>query len=170
MISFVRYFLMFLFILFLQKYVLDLTPQFIPYSRPVLFFVFLLALPPLPTIWVMAVGFVGGLIFDVFYDTPGINAAACVLIGYIKDPLLRLFKNEEDNISYGSHIVYLGFGRFFFFALTISFIFHTIYGFLDAFNLAETGQTIIRIITNTILSAILIYIYEIIFFYRKATA
>jgi cell shape-determining protein MreD len=169
MISFVKYFLMFLLVLFLQKYVLDDIPQVVPNSKLYLFFVFLIALPTLPTVWLMCIGFAGGLIFDIFYQTPGINAAACVLIAFVKEPLLKLFKNEEDNTSYGAHIIYLGFARFFFYILALSFIFHLVAESLSVFSTDNLNQTILRIVVNTIFSVILIYIYEIIFFYRRAT-
>jgi cell shape-determining protein MreD len=170
MISFIKYFLMFLLILFLQRFVLDQVPQLIPYSKLTLFFVFLIALPTMSTVWVMVIGFFGGLIFDIFYGTPGINAAACVLLGFVKEPLMKLFKNDEDNVEYSAHITYLGFGRFFFYAIVMAFLFHLIAEFLSVFSVDQFGQTLIRVVVNTILSVILIYIYEIIFFYRKVAA
>jgi len=161
---------MFLLVLVLQRFVLDQVPQIIPYSKLDLFFVFLIALPSLPTIWLMVIAFFGGLIFDIFYGTPGINAAACVLIAYIKVPLLNLFKDDKENVEYSAHITYLGFAKFFFFILSLSFIFHIVAEFLSVFSFEQLGQTLIRIIINTIASVILIYIYEIIFFYRRIEA
>jgi len=38
-----------------------------------MFFVFLIALPTLPTVWLMVIGFVGGLVFDIFYGTPALT-------------------------------------------------------------------------------------------------
>jgi hypothetical protein len=168
LITIVKYFLMFLFILFLQKYVLEQVPQILPYSRLFLGFVFLIALPPLPTVWLMGVAFLSGLIFDIFYNSPGINASAFVLIAFIKEPLLNVFKDDKENVEYSAHITYLGFTKFFFFALIVSLIFNIVSEFLSVFTFSQVGQTIVRIIYNTILSAILVYIFEIIFFYRRA--
>ena len=170
MITFIKYALMFLLILFLQRFVLDQVPQIIPYSKLDLFFVFLIMLPGLPTVWLMLIGFAGGLVFDIFYGTPGINAAACILIAYIKDPLLNLFKDDKENVEYSAHIAYLGFAKFFFFILTLSVIFHLVAEFLSVFSFEDAGQTLLRILINAILSVILIYIYEIIFFYRRIAA
>jgi rod shape-determining protein MreD len=170
MISFIKYFLMFLLVLFLQRFVLDQVPQLVPYSGLVLFFVFIIAMPILPAVWIMIIGFFGGLVFDIFYGTPGINAAACVLLGFVKEPLIKLFKNDEDNVEYSAHITYLGFGRFFFYVLLMAFLFHLVAEFLSVFSVDQFGQTMIRVVINTLMSVILIYIYEIIFFYRKVNA
>jgi rod shape-determining protein MreD len=169
MISFIKYFLMFLLILFLQAFVLNQI-EVPDYSKPVLFFVFLIALPTLPGVWLMLIGFIGGLVFDILYGAPGINAAACVLLGFVKEPMIRLFKDDEENVEYSAHISYLGFARYFFFILLASFLFHLTTEFLAVFSLKQPGHTLLRVVINTFISVILIYIYEIIFFYRKAAA
>ncbi len=169
MITGIRYFLFFLMILVLQVFVLDQAPQIVPYARPVLFFVFILALPSMQSVWLMAIGFGGGLILDILYGTPGINAAACVLLAYLKVPLIRLIKkDEEENAIPNAHITYLGFGQYFFYLLLVSLLFHLAAGFLSAFSFVQAGQTLLRVGINTVISAILIYIFEIIFFYRRA--
>src|ERR1017187_7999254 len=170
MISFIKYFLIFLMVLILQIFVFDQVPQVVPFSRPVLFFAFLMVLPEVETVWLMVIGFMGGLILDMFYGTPGINASACLLLAYLKVPILRSFKNdEEENVKSSAHITYLGFTRYFFFILVISVIFHLVTEFLSVFSLMQAGQTLIRVCINSILSVSLIYIFEIILFYRKTT-
>lgn len=168
MISFIKYFLVFLLVLVLQLFVLDQAPQVVPFARPVLFFAFLIVLPEINTVWLMGIGFIGGLILDMFYATPGINASACVLLAYLKFPLVRLFNNdEEENVMSSAHITSLGFVRYFIFIIVVSAIFHLITGFLSVFSVAQADQTLLRVLVNTIMSAMLIYIFEIILFYRK---
>jgi len=169
MISGLKYFFLFLIILVLQVFVLDQAPQIVPYARPVLFFAFIIALPEMYDLWLMGIAFAGGLLLDILYGTPGINAAACVLLAYLKVPLIRLIKkDEEDNIIPSGHITYLGFGQYFFYILLVSLLYHFVTGFLSVFTFAQAGQTILRVFVNTIVSVILIYIFEIIFFYRRS--
>jgi len=169
MITFIKYFLLFLVILVLQVFVLDQAPQIIPYARPVLFFAFIIALPEMYDLWLMGIAFTGGLLLDILYGTPGINAAACVLLAYLKVPLIRLIKkDEEENSVPSGHITYLGFTRYLIYILVVSLLFHFVTGFLSVFTFAQAGQTILRAIVNTIVSVILIYIFEIIFFYRRS--
>jgi|SRR6185437_6891940 len=170
MITGIKYFLLFLMILVLQVFVLDQAPEIMPYARPVLFFMFILALPSMRAVWLMAIGFGGGLILDILYGTPGINAAACVLLAYLKVPLIRLIKkDEEENTIPDAHITYLGFGQYFFYLLLVSLLFHLVAGFLSVFSFVQAWQTLLRVGVNTVISAILIYIFEIIFFYRRAS-
>ncbi len=169
MISVVKYFLLFLMILVIQVFVLDQAPQLIPYSRPFIFFVFVIAFPDMEAVWLMALAFAGGLLLDFIYGTPGINASACLLLAYFKVPVIKMFKNsEEENLVPLAHIVYLGFIRYFFYILVLSFVFQLFSGFLTVFSFSGAGQTIMRAIVNALISSILIYIFEIIFFYRRA--
>jgi rod shape-determining protein MreD len=170
MITVIRYFLIFVMLLFMQVFVLDNIPPVVPFARPVLFFFFVLVLPQMPSWSFMLLGFLIGFIFDIFYQTPGINSAACVLLAFIRNPLLKIFKDDEEDVEYGIHVSYLGFSRFFFYILFTSFIFHLVIILLSVFSFAELGQTLLRIGINTAFSVILIYIFEIIFFYRKAAA
>jgi len=170
MISFVKYFLLFLMTLVIQVFVLDQAPQLIPYTRPFIFFVFVIALPDMEAVWLMSIAFAGGLMLDFIYGTPGINASACLLLAYLKVPLIKMFKDsEEENLVPAAHLVYLGFTRYFFYILIMSFIFQLFSGFLTVFSFSGAGQTITRAMINTLVSSILIYIFEIIFFYRRTS-
>src|SRR5205823_2408756 len=102
-----------------------------------------------------------------FYFSIGIHAAACVLLAYIKDPMLKFFKNDEEDINYSIHLNYLGFGPFFFYMLFISLIFHFIVTFLNDFTLGDVLRNLLKLILSASASVLLIYIFEILFFYRR---
>lgn len=50
--------------------------------------------------WTMVIGFFAGLIIDVFSNTPGIHASACVLIAFFKDYWYDLIMGNSDDDIY----------------------------------------------------------------------
>jgi rod shape-determining protein MreD len=116
----------------------------------------------------MLLAFLVGLFYDIFYFTPGVHAAACVLIAFIRDPVLNLIKPEEEGIEGAVHISYLGFARYLYYILFISIIFHLCVTFLIIFSFKEIGNSLLRAGLGTMLSVVLIYTLDILFYYRKA--
>lgn len=47
----------------------------------------------------MPIAFVAGLIIDMFSNTPGIHASACILIAYIKDFWFQLVIGTDDDVD-----------------------------------------------------------------------
>ncbi len=73
------------------------------YFQPQLLVMFLLLLPPrMSHVWLIIVSFAAGLILDMFFNSMGINAAVCTLIGYLRYYVTRdiekeISSREEDN-------------------------------------------------------------------------
>ena len=67
-------------------------PAFIPLIYPLV----LLLLPVNTNPWLtMFLGFIVGLTMDMFCNTPGMHAAACVLLGFMRPSLLNLFFQQS---------------------------------------------------------------------------
>lgn len=65
---------------------------------PILFIYFLARLPidiKLPLLFTLA--FALGLIIDIFSDTPGVNALACVLIAALRQPIYFAYVEKDDH-------------------------------------------------------------------------
>src|ERR1051326_2260871 len=168
MITGIKYSLYLLLFLVLQLFVLDFVNfPLVPQTQFVIFFFFILILPRMSTLYLMLIAFGWGLIFDLFYRSVGIHAAACVLLAYIKDPVLKFFKDDEEDINYSVHLSYLGFGPFFFYTLLLSLIFHFVVTFLNDFTFADVFNNLLKLIMSASASVLLIYIFEILFFYRR---
>ena len=166
MINFIKYFLMFLLLLLLQRFVFDnIFIQGI--ERPLIFFFFILVLPRMQPWAMLLIGFLTGFFYDIMYHTPGIHAAACVALAFIRDGIMKQFLNDESEDDYSAHISNLGFSRFFFFILICSVIFHLIVTLLNAFSFNNLAASLLNVVLNTASSVILIYIFDIIFYYRK---
>ncbi len=71
--------------------------------QPQLLVMFLLLLPPkMSHEWLIVVSFGAGLLLDTFFNTMGVNAAVCTLIGFLRNYATRGIENEiasreEDN-------------------------------------------------------------------------
>jgi rod shape-determining protein MreD len=167
MITLIRYTVMFVLLLCLQIFVLDNIFIFRE-ARPVVFFFFILVLPRFSRSWLMVIAFLMGLFYDIFYQTYGVHAFALVLIAFLRDPVLNTLKSEEEGIEGAVHISYLGFARYFYYIFFISLIFHLCVTFLIVFSFSEVGNSLVRAGIGTVLSVILIYLLDILFFYRKA--
>ncbi|MCP2937499.1 hypothetical protein NK983_32875, partial [Salmonella enterica subsp. enterica serovar Typhimurium] len=60
------------------------------------YILFILLLPfETPRLLVMFLAFVTGLVVDMFYDTAGIHAAVCTLIGYSRYYILKVLSPRE---------------------------------------------------------------------------
>jgi hypothetical protein len=178
MAGYIRYIFLFLMLLMLQLVVFDHIHLGLPFNstvfniaHPVVYFYILLIFPKIPKWMFLLAAFGLGWLMDGFYHTPGINAAACVLVAYFKGPLLRGLKSTDDNEEFIlPHFPYLGAGRFFSFIAIGSLMFHTVISFYTVFSFNEIFLTLLRVLMNAALSIGLIYLMDIIFFYRSIKA
>ncbi len=169
MITFVKYFFLFLLLVLLQIFVFDNISQLI-IIRPIIFFFIVMILPKMPTVSYMLLAFIIGLSYDFFSgnQTPGVHAAGCVLLAYMRERLLIFFAGEEEAENYSIHINSLGFRKFFFVVVINAFFFHLVTGFLEVFSFKDVLDTAMRISAGTVVSVALIYLFDILLFYRKA--
>lgn len=156
-------------LLLLQIFVFDNISQLI-IIRPVIFFFIVMILPKIPSVFYLLLAFAIGISYDFFSGspTPGLHAAGCVLIAYIRQPLLNFFMDEDEAENSNIHITSIGFRKFFFVILTCSFFFHVVTAFLEVFSFKELLDTAMRISVGTVVSVALIYLADILLFYRKA--
>ncbi|SJZ80483.1 rod shape-determining protein MreD [Sediminibacterium ginsengisoli] len=84
-----------LFILF-QVVILNEVPPLHQFVVPYIYFLFILWLPfNINRIFLLFVSFLFGLSLDLFTGTPGLHAAPCVLIAFIRPFLLNLLIPQE---------------------------------------------------------------------------
>ena len=87
-----------LFIL-LQVFVLNQVPPLHQYITPYIYFLFILWLPfSLSRSGLLVVSFITGICLDFFTKTPGLHAAACVLIGYLRPFLINLLSTDLSEL------------------------------------------------------------------------
>ena len=86
----------FIFIMFIQIFVLNKIPPLHQFIVPYFYFVFILWLPfKIKRTALLFISFAAGMVADMFFKTPGLHAAACVLIAYIRPFLINLLLPKE---------------------------------------------------------------------------
>lgn len=86
----------FIFIMFIQIFVLNKIPPLHQFIVPYFYFVFILWLPfKLGRTALLFISFTAGMVADMFFKTPGLHAAACVLIAYVRPFLINLLLPKE---------------------------------------------------------------------------
>lgn len=108
-------------------------------------------------IWI---SFALGLIMDTFFNTPGMHAAACTLVGVTRDPVLNIFTNKElpDDTVPGFRTC--GVGVFLRYA-TSMVVLHSVALFtIESLSIFDPGFILLKIGMNTVLTMLCISAIE----------
>lgn len=109
---------------------------------------------------VMLWSFACGLLVDTFSNTPGLNAAASVLLAFVRIYILRLFASR-DSIEQGApSIRSLGLATFSKYVAVSVFLHHTALVWLSYFTLSSFGDISIRIILSSLFTIIFILLID----------
>lgn len=131
-------------------------------------FILLLPLEVGPLL-LMFISFGVGLTLDIFYDSIGINAAACVFIGFLRPFWLNIVtpRGGYEEIIVPS-MKTLDFGWFFTYSLPLIFVHHFVLFFLEAGGFSMFFFTLSKVLFSTFLSFFIIVLIQYLF-YKKAT-
>ncbi len=155
--------LIFVLALILQIVVID-NLEFLTFCNPFIYIVFILSLPfGISPITAMLLALPAGLAVDFASNTPGMHAAACVLIAYLRQPILNLiaFRNSyrEGDIpsiySYGL-VWYLKYT-----VLMVS-IHHVALFLIEQYDSFFVLPTLLRIVLSIIASTLVILLFQIV--------
>jgi hypothetical protein len=127
---------------------------------------FILLLPfDIPKLPLIVISFFTGLTVDAFYDTVGMHAAACTLMGFVRYYLLK-FIAPRDGYEAGAepNIDDMGTAWFITYSGTLIFIHHFFFFFLEIFRWNEFFSTFFRIIMSTIGTFVFVYIIQYLFY------
>lgn len=131
---------------------------------------FILLLPfntPKPLILVLS--FILGLSIDLFYDTQGMHASACITMAFVRSFALELFAPREGyDEQLKPTITYMGVTWFSTYALTLILIHHLVLFYLEVFSFHEFFRTLLRVLGSTVATFAFIYLMQFLF-YRKST-
>lgn len=115
--------------------------------------------------WVLVIAFATGLIIDMFYNTLGMNAAACTFMAYCRPAVLRLYApSGEYNPDASATINSMGIQWIIRYAGTLIFIHHFILFYLEMLSFHDFFLTLLKVILSGILTLILLLITEVLFF------
>jgi len=127
---------------------------------------FLLLLPfEIRPVLLILIGFLCGFLIDVFYDTLGIHASACVLVAFLRPYWTKTVPPRGGyEMGMNPNIKVMGFGWFLTFTLPLIFIHHSVLFFVEAGGLHLFGFTIVKVISSTILTFLVIVILQYLFY------
>jgi hypothetical protein len=155
-----------LFFILVQVYVLNKIPYLHRFITPYLYFLPLLWLPfSVSRQWLLIIGFLTGLLLDYFMMTPGLHAAACVLVVYTRPYLVNILTPKDTSeinykepspkaMQWTPYAVYI-------FILTL--LHHSYMVFLEWLNFGSFWDFIIKVIATTAISMLLIFTVELLF-------
>ncbi len=160
------------FILFIlvQVFVLDKVPPLHQFIVPYLYFLFIIWLPfNIGRVGLMIIAFLLGITLDYFTGTPGLHAAPCVLIAFIRPFLLSLLiPQETTEQSYAEpSIKSMGGAPYSLYVALLTFIHHFYLVLIEWMQFGSFTYFIGKVLGTTAISLLLIFITELIFF-RKA--
>ncbi|CAN5481277.1 rod shape-determining protein MreD [soil metagenome] len=138
-------------------------------STPYLYILFILLLPfETPNILLFALAFILGITVDAFYDTPGLHAASCVLLAFVRIVFINITVQKEgfDNEPEPTLSI-MGFRWFFFYALILTLIHHFFLFNLEVFRLADLEYTLQRFVFSSLFTVFLMLLTGLLFFRRK---
>lgn len=167
-IKWIYEFLLFVLLILLQVLLLNRI-SLIGMATPVLYTYFLLKLPiGRNPFYVIISGFLMGLIIDIFLNTPGINAAATTIIATFRKPILNLFYDRDMFEDYVPGI-HTGAGAFIRFVIFFVLLHLTLLFFIESFTLFNLSNTIIRIITSSFISILIILALDSLIYRKKSS-
>ncbi len=155
----------FLFIL-IQVYVLNAVPHLHQLVIPYLYFLFILWLPfSVSRGWLLIISFFTGLALDYFTLTPGLHAAACLLIAYLRPFIINILAPKDANeFTYREPSPKaMGWTPYLIYAFVLTFFHNTYLTFLEWLSFGSFFLFIQKVLSTTAISMLLIITTELLF-------
>ena len=160
------------FILFIlvQVFVLFQVNPLHQFIVPYLYFLFILWLPfNTPRVTLTFVGFFFGLTLDYFTKTPGLHAAPCTLIAYLRPFLINiLIRQEGAEQNYSSpSITSIGLAPYATYAFILTLVHNGYLVFLEWIQFGSLVYFAGKVLASTGVSMLLIFVTELLFFRKE---
>ena len=159
------------FILFIlvQVFILSHMPPLHRFVTPYLYYLFILWLPfSLSRMSLTFIGFGFGLTLDYFLKTPGLHAAACTLIAYVRPFVIGMLISQEgaDKNYIAPSFVSMGWAPYGTYVLVLTVLHHSYLVLLEWMTFGNLMYFIGKVVASTAVSLLLVFLTELLF-YRK---
>jgi rod shape-determining protein MreD len=132
----------------------------VAFCFPYLFFLLLLPMST-PANFLLIVGFCYGLLIDVFYDSPGLHAAACSLLAYLRPQVIAFITPSGGYDEYTPVSVHiLGIRWILLYAGILITAHHLLLFFLEAFSFGGFFMTLFKVILSSLLTTFLFVLMQ----------
>ncbi|MDX1954505.1 MAG: rod shape-determining protein MreD [Chitinophagaceae bacterium] len=150
----------------IQVFVLDKIPPLHQAFVPILYFLFILWLPfSLSRFWLLVMGFLTGLTLDYFTPSPGLHAAACVLIAYVRPFLINVLTprdSTEFNYREPSPKA-MGWAPYSVYIIVLVLLHNSYLVFLEWLQFGSFWLFLVKILGTSAVSLLLIFTAELLF-------
>jgi hypothetical protein len=146
--------------------VLNKIPHLHRFITPYLYYLFILWLPfSVSRLGLLVIGFFTGLILDYFMMTPGLHAAACLLIAYVRPFIIGILTPKDSSefnyrepspkaMQWAPYTIYV---------LVLTLLHHGYMVFLEWLDFGSFLDFLIQVIATTAISMLLIFTVELLF-------
>lgn len=156
-----RYVFLLIVLLLLQFFVFNKI-NFEGYVNPFVYLMFILVLPFSLKNWqLLLIGFLIGLVVDMFMNTLGLHAAATLVVAFVRPVLITSVANKADFPRFRAPGIPFGFGWFIRYVVLLVLVHNTVLFFMEAFTFHHFGLTLIRIILSSIFTTFFILLLEV---------
>lgn len=165
----VRNIIRFVLFILIQVYVLFQIPPLHRFVVPYIYFLYILWLPfRIPRGALTLIGFLFGMALDFFTKTPGLHAAACVLIAYMRPFLVNILIPQEgaDQNYKSPSITSMGLAPYATYILILTLLHNTWLVLLEWLQFGTFWFFLGKVLATTGISLLLILVTELLF-YRK---
>jgi hypothetical protein len=162
----VRNIIRFVLFILLQVYLLNKIPFLHQFIAPYIYYLFILWLPfSISRMGLLIVGFITGITLDFFMMTPGLHAAACVLIAYVRPFIINvLAPKDATGFSYREPSPKaMGWTPYLIYIFILTFLHHGYMVLLEWLSFGSVLHFIIKVIATTGISMLLIITAELLF-------
>lgn len=159
-ISYIRFFLLFILLVLAQVVILNRV-SLLGYAVPIVYIYFILKLPiGINRNVTLLLGFILGFTIDIFCNTPGVNAAATTFAALLRRPIMSIFFMVDEYQGSEPAISTLGISAFMKYSILLLFIHIAALVSIESFSYLNIKLIILRIISSTLISAIIIFAFE----------
>lgn len=162
----VRNIIRFALFILLQVYLLNKIPHLHKFIVPYLYYLFILWLPfNISRIGLLVMGFIAGIVLDFFMMTPGLHAAACVLIAYLRPFIINVLAPKDvSGFSYREPSPRaMGWTPYLVYTLVLTLFHHGYMVLLEWLSFGSLLHFIIKLAATTGISMLLIITTELLF-------
>lgn len=162
----VRNIIRFALFILLQVYLLNNIPHLHRFIVPYLYYLFILWLPfNTPRKNLLIIGFITGITLDFFVMSPGIHAAPCVLIAYLRPFVINvLTPKDQSEFNYREPSPRaMGWTPYLIYVFVLTLFHHGYMVLLEWLSFGDLLHFIIKIIATTGISMLLIITTELLF-------
>jgi hypothetical protein len=154
----------FLLLVLLQIIVLN-NIQLSGFINPFLYVLFILMLPvKIPKLLLLLLAFLTGLTIDIFSNTLGMHAGACVFMAFCRPGVLRVISPREGYEAEATPSVKdMSFNWFLLYAGVLILLHHFFLFFAEAFRITEFLTTFVRVFASSIATLSLVIMTQFLF-------